>query len=130
MPTAVATAVEAVTKSQSGVLVRNLFRLNVSEILHGLGCFEEQDFELREVHGSRVHSLGNPQIESSERAKAMIKWIEKGVFGASARPSLFLALPHTQLQTPAGMGWSCACRRSLCHPHSYGRAQAARLDQS
>ena len=82
MPTAVATAVESVTKSQSGVLVRNLFRLNVSEILHGRGCFEEQDFELREVNGSRVHSLGNPQIESSARAKAMIKWIEDGVFGS------------------------------------------------
>lgn len=87
MPSATVQAPEQVTTHQSIVLIRNLLRLNVSEILHHRGCFAESDFEQREVHGTRVHSLGNTTTgsECSPEAKTVISWLERGIFDAITR---------------------------------------------
>lgn len=75
-----ATASELATETKSLALIRNMLRLNVSQVLYNRGCLPESDFESRDVNGLRVQSLGGES--SSDSAKTIIDWLEKGVFAA------------------------------------------------
>jgi hypothetical protein len=79
--TSTATAEATATEVQSLGVIRNLLRLNVSQILYARGCLPESDFETKDVEGMRVQSLGG-RPEISKTAETLIAWIEKGIFSA------------------------------------------------
>ena len=81
--TSTATAEATATEVQSLAVIRNLLRLNVSQILYARGCLPESDFETKDVEGMRVQSLGGPEI--SKTAETLIAWIEKGIFSALSK---------------------------------------------
>ena len=84
MPSSTATAEATTTEVQSLALIRNILRLNVSQILYARGCLPESDFETKEVEGMRVQALGGgPEI--SKTAETIIAWIEQGIFSALSK---------------------------------------------
>ncbi len=85
MPSASSTAVAEATTTevQSLALIRNLLRLNVSQVLYARGCLPEADFETREVEGMRVQSLGGES--ASVAAQTIVAWLEQGVFAAISK---------------------------------------------
>jgi hypothetical protein len=83
-------------KSASKSLVRNLCRINVSQILYTRGCFAPSDFEDREVNGVTVKALGGETC--SIEASQMIAWLEDGIFDAVSRQDMSYTCPDRRLQ--------------------------------
>ena len=90
MPAATCTNEKVASMTQSVALMRNLMRINVSQIVYTRGSFPASDFETRDVNMLRVQSLGGEHC--SETAKTLISWLEDGIFDAISRGYLEKAI--------------------------------------
>ena len=92
MPAAVEQAQrsEQASETQSSMLVRNMLRLEFSNILYTRGSFPESDFHLVNLDGFHSKSLGGEDV--SEKAQTLITWLEKGIFEAISQGFLDKAI--------------------------------------
>ena len=86
---ACATAQTEITEQQSIALTRNIMRVSISSIAFLRGMFDASNFSIKDVGGTHCWVIESDNLHPN--AKAIIDWMDNGVFDALGRASSIAA---------------------------------------